>query len=794
MIITGYVLVGVALVALTPLLASLAYTRARTLRHLALQTQLLAKAESENRKLLLAVEQGPASIMITDLAGNIEYVNPAFVQSSGYAIAEVMGRNPRFLQSGQTPATSHAGLWQALAQGKTWRGEFSNRRKDGSIYNELATIAPIRQNDGRVSHYVAIKDDITLSKQMARELEQHRDNLERLVTERTIELEQAQQRAQAAADAKGAFLANMSHEIRTPLNAIIGQAHLLSSQGLAPKESDRLQKIDRSARHLLSIVNDVLDLSKIEAGKLHVTPTDFALADLVTVVRDLVATQAAEKGLQLQLDMAADLPSSLRGDGLRLSQVLLNFVTNAVKFTNSGTVTVRARQVAEDGSAIWLRFEVEDTGIGIPEAEHTRLFLPFEQIDASTTRQHGGTGLGLAISSRLVEMMGGRLGVASQVGLGSTFWFEVPLSRASASVSPVPQAPQALHALPRTSAAQVRVLVVEDDAFNQEVAVDLLRPYGFQVDVARNGAVAIELCARTAYALILMDIQMPVMDGLAATRALRQLPAYADIPIVAMTANTFAEDQAACNAAGMNDFVAKPIDPRTMLTTVCRWTSVELPGVLARPVAARQDTQELRAQLGTIGGLTAEDGLAVHQGDWRRYAGFLRRFCEERADTVTKLRAEIAAQQWLDARRTVHTLKGLAGTLGASRLQHAAMDVEVALLEPSVRRELAGRLTDLERELLQLVQALEARLPASEKAARPQAIDWSGAAQVTSELLALLAQDDTRAVELCREHNALLQSVLALSAPDFDAAVQAYDFACALVLLRAALASNPRIA
>jgi len=263
---------------------------------------------------------------------------------------------------------------------------------------------------------------------------------------------------------------------------------------------------------------------------------------------------------------------------------------------------------------------------------------------------------------------------------------------------------------------------------------------------------------------------------------------------VAMTANTFAEDQSACSAAGMNDFVAKPIDPRALLETACRWTGVDIPKVVVKAVpAAKQDTQELRAQLGSIGGLTAEAGLAVHQGDWRRHATFLQRFCAERADTVVKLRAEIAAQQWLDARRTIHTLKGLAGTLGAVRLQHTALAVETALLDPHLRSDLTGQLADLEVELSTLVHALQARLPQQEEVRRPPPLDWTLAAHVCDDLAVLLDQDDTGAIELFREHADLLRQALGSAAPSLEAALQGFDFERAAGLLRVTRQADNRL-
>ncbi len=631
-----------------------------------------------------------------------------------------------------------------------------------------------------------------------RELQLIGDDLWRIVMRRRadVALAAAKNAAEEASRAKSTFLANMSHEIRTPLNAILGMTYLARRHTSDGRLREQLDKISAAADHLLGVVNDVLDLSKIEAGQLELERSEFELDEILAQVLVLIDDGARSKGLALVTDVDPAL-GRLRGDPLRLGQILINFAGNAVKFTERGSVTLRVQALEETASHSQVRFEVQDTGPGIEPLEQERLFRDFEQGDSSTTRQFGGTGLGLAINRRLVQRMGGTLGVRSQPGQGSTFWFVVRLEKGSGALPPAAPGAAMTEPAAEQSAEDALVqhhrgahlLLAEDNPINQEVTLGLLQEVGLLVDVAQNGVEAIDLARRTAYDLILMDVQMPVLDGLDATRAIRTMAGREHVPILAMTANAFEEDRQRCLDAGMNDHVGKPVDPDVLFAAILRWLPERgAPGPAAAAAAglASETAIDLSERLTTIPGFDPRLGLERIRGRSDTYLRLLRRFAESAASDGGELRRCLDAGDRVTARRLAHSLRGAAGALGAVQLQMLAAELDGALRDERSATEIGSLLAEFEAAHDELAAALRTALPA--ESVTPHADTNGPSARVAlAELEALLSADDMRAGETFRTSAPLLQTALGVEAARRLArAIDRFDYERALLVLREA--------
>ena len=503
---------------------------------------------AELRKLSQATENSPASVVVTDKNGAIEYVNPTFCEVSGYSADEAIGQNPSLLKSGNLPESYYKELWDTILSGKIWRGEFINKTKNGEEFWESASISPILDDEGEITHFVAVKQDTTERKHMEQELLA------------------AKEKAEEATRAKSDFLANMSHEIRTPMNAVIGMSHLALKTELTPKQQDYLNKIQSSANSLLGIINDILDFSKIEAGKLDMESTEFNLDDVLDNLANLVTVKAQEKeDLEVLFATGQQVPRFLVGDPLRLGQVLINLANNAVKFTESGEIVVSTDLIEQDEAGLTIKFSVRDTGIGLTKDQIGKLFQSFSQADTSTTRKFGGTGLGLTISKRLVEMMGGEIWVESEPGQGTTFSFTANFGLGKEKVK--------TRLVPSSDLRGMKVLVVDDSATSRNILQDILESFSFEVTLAASGEEGLAEIQKAdtnqPYELVLMDWKMPGLDGLKASERIKNQQTLSQIPaIILVTAYGREEIMQQAEQIGLDGFLIKPIGSSVLFDTI----------------------------------------------------------------------------------------------------------------------------------------------------------------------------------------------------------------------------------
>ncbi len=538
----------------------------------------LARADDTIRKLSRAIDQSTVTVVITDADGVIEFVNPYFTEVCGYSSEEVLGQSTRLLRSGLTPLRTYQELWATIKSGNTWEGEFVNRHKSGRFFNEQAVVSPIRDEHGVITHFVAIKEDITQRKKME------------------AELLLAKEQAEAGNRSKSEFLATISHEIRTPMNGIVGVTQILLESDLSEEQREFVEIAQKCGDQMMGIIDDIFDYSDIEKFKMTQKVVPFNLGVILSDALQMQMVAAQEKGLATRQQIAADVPLYLNGDPKLLCQIITNLLSNAIKFTHKGEINATVVVQMDQMGVVVLRFEVIDTGIGMAESTCSKVFEPFTQLDGSATRRYEGLGMGLAICRQIAYLMGGDIGVESKEGSGSTFWFTAMFEKqpedAAGGASARSDRTPGSTGKPENDTPEVaapdgpcekssletsrgnRILLAEDNAINRKVALNLLGKLGYSADVAEDGEEAVTALETGDYDLVLMDCLMPKMDGLAATAVIRDPASQVrnhNVPIIAVTANVLDNDREQCLKAGMNDYIPKPLKKDVLNNALTRW-------------------------------------------------------------------------------------------------------------------------------------------------------------------------------------------------------------------------------
>ncbi len=863
----------------------------------------------------------------TDLAGNITYVNDSFCKAYGYDRNELLGKSYNIFRHPKNPTSMFYELWNTIKAKKTWQDTIYNLKKDGTESYVNIFIFPILDIHGDIIEYASAQIDLTELYTTNKSIQENKTTLEKEVEKRTRELKESQrimskakETAEAALQSKSDFFANMSHEIRTPMNAIIGMTHLVLQTDLDNKQRNYAEKVYRSAEMLLGLINDILDLSKIESNKLEIEYTNFSLFSVFDDLLNVIEIKAKEKSIELNYWIEEDIPSILIGDPLRLGQILMNLVSNAVKFTEkNGEISIDIQKQDEDSSSVTLKFCITDSGIGIPEEQQETLFDSFSQANSSTTRKYGGSGLGLAICKKLTHMMGGDIWMESSIGEGSKFFFTVRLKKHTHEAEPevkpeesalanlkvlivddndtsrkilskilnrfcysveeasngqraielvqekeqkgsmfdfilidwkmkgmdgimtiksiqensnvthqpnvimitahgVDDASSVAHhvqidhfltkpvtfdrlygaiantmGLHSTKADAVKpkpindhpeisrlygahILLVEDNELNQELAIDLLNSVGISVTLANNGLEALQAVQDANFDGILMDCQMPVMDGYKATEKIREQEEFKSIPIIALTANAMAEDRKKAITAGMDDMIIKPINPYDMFNTMLKWISLSTPAGTKRLSPISNDDIELPM----IEGIDLAKGMAITQNKKGLYLRLLKKFKTSQRDFIQKFEEAVESDKMSKALLLAHTLKGTAGNIGATELFESASTLEQLCKSKAEKSAITDHVGRLVKIFHPLIEALEELDKDENTVSEEISLDISEVMQKLDSLQELIENYDTQALELIEElssvsiikrHNDIYKTLAsALSLFDFDEA------------------------
>ncbi len=650
------------------------------------------EAELKIKQLSLAVEQSPNSVVITDTSGTIQYVNSAFTHTTGYTFDEAIGKNPSILKSGKTPEALFKTMWETITSGDEWSGQFVNRKKNGELYEEHVTIAPIRDEHGKITNFIATKENIT-------------------------QLKEARQQADLANQAKSDFLANMSHEIRTPMNLIFGMTELLLDTELQAEQHKFLNRIQNAASNLLNLINDILDYSKIESGKLLLEQHVIVLERLFSDLEGTLTLAAEQKGLGLHFIIENETDCHPVGDQLRLHQVLMNLTGNAIKFTEQGKVEVKVMLRELNAKQCTAQFTVKDTGIGIKPEQQKFIFDSFSQANSSITRKYGGTGLGLAISSKLIDLMGGEIKLLSIPGFGSIFSFSLVLPKGKRV-----EGAEEIEKGPHAPASPLNILLVEDNKANQELAELILQKDNHHVTISDNGLDALHVISKKHFDVILMDVQMPVMDGLTATSIIRKFETRLSNPlpehpllqkqlslalsgkhtvIIAMTANAMTGDREKCLAAGTDDYLAKPYNKKLLRAALAGARGSTSP---AGNISSANANNKHSVQKSLLA--SRENALAHLQANFSindsRALAVLDTFVQSITTSVTDLSQALKEENMEEIAMLAHKIKGSLLNLGMQDQALVTDKIENHAQANSVQ-ECQAAITELENGLRELL-------------------------------------------------------------------------------------------